>query len=280
MKRPKKRHKADVPPGHETPINYAVTSRDTEVLKMVKDAIRHGEVLLAYQPIINASNLKTPAFYEGLIRVIDATGRVIPAKDFMGVVEDNELGRELDCLALQKGTEALAAFPNLRLSINMSARSIGYSRWMKVLKSGLAQGDDIAERLILEISESSAMLVPELVVDFMNELQGEGISFALDDFAKGFTSFRYFKNFSFDILKLDGQFTRDIHKDRENQVIASGLAAMADALDMYTVATRVERPEDAKMLAHLGFHCLQGFLFGAPTVKPGWLTKKNNRNAA
>lgn len=280
MARAKKRHKADVPPGHDTPLDYAVTSRDAGGLKMVRDAIRHKEVMLAYQPIVSANDQKTIAFHEGLIRVLDETGRVIPAKDFMGAVEDDELGRELDCLAIQKGTAALAAHPDLRLSINMSARSIGYSRWMKVLKRGLSRGDNVAERLILEISESSAMQVPELVTDFMDDLQIQGISFALDDFGKGFTSFRYFKNFYFDILKLDGQFTRNIHKDEENQIIAEGLARIANGLDMCAVATRVEHPEDAQMLARLGFHCQQGFLFGAPTVKPDWLNKKDDRNAA
>jgi len=280
MARARKRAKADIPPGHETPLDFAVTSRDAGTLSMVRKAIQHNEVMLAYQPIISSGDMKTPVFYEGLIRVLDATGRVIPAKDFMGAVEDNELGRELDCLALQKGCAVLAAHPNLRLSINMSARSIGYARWMKVLKRGLSRGGDVGERLILEISETSAMQVPELVIDFMDDLQAQGICFALDDFGKGFTSFRYFKDFYFDILKLDGQFTRNIHEDDANQSIASGLAAIAKALDIYTVSTRVERPQDAAMLAQLGFDCLQGFAFGAPTVNPDWIRKKNNRNAA
>ena len=280
MARLKKRDKADVPPGHESPLDFAVTSRDAGVLTMVRNAIQHKEVLLAYQPIVSALDHKTPAFHEGLIRVLDDTGRVIPAKEFIGAVEDNELGRELDCIAIQKGTEALAAHPGLRLSINMSARSIGYGRWMKVLKRGLSRGPDVGERLILEISESSALQVPELVIDFMDDLQSQGISFALDDFGKGFTSFRYFKDFFFDILKLDGQFSRNIHNDGEGQVIASGIAAIAERLDMCTVATRVENPDEAKMFAHLGFHCLQGFMFDAPTVRPDWLTSKNNRNAA
>ncbi|HAR52570.1 MAG TPA: EAL domain-containing protein, partial [Roseovarius nubinhibens] len=66
----------------------------------------------------------------------------------------------------------------------------------------------VAERLILEITESSAMVVPELVTGFMEKLQHKGVSFALDDFGAGYTSFRYLKQFYFDILKIDGQFIR------------------------------------------------------------------------
>ncbi|WP_127113823.1 EAL domain-containing protein [Shimia sediminis] len=280
MARVTKRDKANIPAGHETPLDFAVTSRDAGTLTMVRNAIQHKEVMLAFQPVVSAADMKTPAFHEGLIRVLDETGRVIPAKDFMGAVEDNELGRQLDCLALQLGMNTLASHPALRLSINMSARSIGYGRWMKTLKNGLSRHKDVGERLILEISETSAMQVPELVIDFMDELQTLGISFALDDFGKGFTSFRYFKDFFFDILKLDGRFSHNIHKDAENQIIAGGIAAIANGLDMYTVASRVEHPQDAQTLAHLGFHCLQGFLLGAPTVKPDWKTSKNDRNAA
>ena len=69
---------------------------------------------------------KRAAFYEGLIRIMDPSGRIIPAADFIGAVETRELGRKIDCLALEMGLDTLAAEPGIRLSINMSARSIGY----------------------------------------------------------------------------------------------------------------------------------------------------------
>jgi EAL domain-containing protein (putative c-di-GMP-specific phosphodiesterase class I) len=265
---------ADVPSGHANPLDYAVTKRDSSTMKMVEDAIAHKQVMLAYQPVVSAHDVNKPAFYEGLIRVLDETGRVIPAKDFMGAVADTETGRQLDCLALELGLQTLINQPALRLSINMSARSIGYKRWMNSLKRGLARKADVGERLILEISEGSAMQVPELVTDFMDELQPQGISFALEDYGAGLTSFRYFKDFFFDILKIDGQFTRSIATDTENQILAGAMASIARQFDMYTVAGRVETAQDAEALKTLGFDCLQGFLFGAPTVSPPW---KNNR---
>ncbi|MEP5090437.1 MAG: EAL domain-containing protein, partial [Paracoccaceae bacterium] len=150
----------------DSPINYAVADRDKTTLEMVRQAVAHKEVLLAFQPVVQTREPTTPAFYEGLIRVLDETGRIIPAKDFMPIVESAELGRQIDCLALEKGLRALAVNPGLRLSINMSARSIGYHRWMRVLDRGLSRNPTIGERLILEITESSAMLLPELVINF------------------------------------------------------------------------------------------------------------------
>jgi EAL domain-containing protein (putative c-di-GMP-specific phosphodiesterase class I) len=266
-----KARRADVPPGADNPINYAVTQRDKDTPDMVRDAVIHKQMLLAYQPVMRASNPAKVAFYEGLIRVLDATDRVIPASDFMPQVEGTELGREIDVQALRMGLQALRANPGLRLSINMSARSIGYTDWNKTLRRHLKQDDTLGERLILEITENSAMLVPELVVNFMDELQPHGVCFALDNYGAGNTAIRYFKDFFFDILKIDGQFVRGIAQNPDNRAITAALLSVAGHFDMLTVAENVENAEDAALLTQMGVDCLQGYFFSAPTVQPAWL---------
>lgn len=261
----------DVPAGQDSPLSYAVTARDRSVIEMVDAAVRQKQVMLAFQPVVTAGQPDRAAFYEGLIRVTDTTGRVIPARDFITQIETRETGRIIDCLALENGLSTLAEFPDLRLSINMSARSIGYARWTRTLKKGLASDPTIAERLILEITESSAMLVPELVIGFMTDLQSKGIGFALDDFGAGYTSFRFLKEFFFDILKIDGQFIHGIAGNADNQVLTAALLNIGRQFDMVTVAESVERAEDAAYLTALGLDCLQGYYFGAPTARPPWL---------
>ena len=265
----------DVRAGQHSPLDFAVTSRDAGVIAMVTEAVRHRQVALAYQPIVQAARPTVPAFYEGLIRIFDETGRIIPAKDFITKIEETELGRIIDCLALEMGLRTLRQEPDVRLSINMSARSIGYPRWMASLRKGLEADATVGERLILEISESSAMTVPELVVRFMSDLQRKGISFALDDFGAGYTSFRYLRDFYFDILKIDGQFIRNIHADPDNQVLTKALIGVAQQLDMFTVAESVENAEDVRWLQQIGVDCLQGYYIGAPTILPPWKEKSN-----
>lgn len=271
---------ADIPAGQETPLAFAVTSRDASVVGMVEEAVRHNQVMLAYQAIVPAGQQAEPAFYEGLIRVLDETGRIIPAREFIQAIETTETGRIIDCLALDKGLRTLSDHPDIRLSINMSARSIGYPRWMRTLKRGIGQDPTIAERLILEITEGSAMLVPELVISFMQDLQKKGISFALDDFGSGFTSFRYLRDFYFDILKIDGQFIRGIAGNPDNQVLTGALISIAEQFDMVTVAESVEQPQDAAYLESIGIDCLQGYYFGAPTIHPPWVEKTDLRRTA
>ncbi|WP_147126075.1 EAL domain-containing protein [Shimia ponticola] len=259
--------------GPVDPLSEAVSQRDRRVVDMVKDALATKRAVLAYQPVVQSTVPNRVTFHEGLVRIMDPAGRPIPARDFMSEVEDTETGRQIDCLALELGLQTLAQEPDVRLAINMSARSIGYAPWMRVLEAGLAQSPLIAERLILEIGERSAMTTPELVTSFMRELQAKGISFALDDFGAGLTSFRYLRDFFFDIAKIDGRFVRDIAQSPENQVVVEALAAVAQLFGMFTVAESVESDEDATVLADMGIDCQQGYHFGAPSLQPPWRSK-------
>jgi len=263
----------------DNPLDFAIRERDRNVLDMVSNALRRKQVLLAYQPVVVSNSQNKIAFYEGLIRVIDDTGRIIPARDFIEVVETDEMGRIIDCLALDLGLATLAQEPGLRLSINMSARSIGYKRWQDTLEHGLKLDPTVGERLILEITETSAMLMPELVISFMAEMQAKGISFALDDFGAGYTAFRFLKNFYFDIVKIDGQFIRNINSDADNQVLTKALVSIAEQFEMFTVAECVESADDVAFLQSIGIDCLQGYYFGAPTTTPPWRIPEYQKRA-
>ena len=277
MERKRPQIKAAV--GQASPLGVAISEDDRQTLTMVRAAIDAKRLRLAYQPVVLARDAAQVAFHEGLIRVLDPTGRIIPARDFMAAVESHEIGREIDCAALEIGLNALARVQSLRLSINMSARSIGYPRWMRILRRGLAASPTVGERLILEITESSAMLVPEIVIAFMDELKAAGIAFALDDFGSGFTAIRYFKDFFFDILKLDGAFVRNVDTDPDTRALAAALLSIGKHFQMFTVAEAVETVQEAAMLQAMGVDCLQGFLFGAPTLKPGFLDQTTRKTA-
>ncbi len=254
----------------DDPLSFAVAERDAEVVAMVEDALRADRLVLAYQPVVRAASPLRPAFYEGLIRVLDPTGRVIPARAFINEVEDGETGRKLDIMALRLGFRALRERPQLRLSINLSARSVGYPPWMEELERGIAADATAAERLILEITESSAVVMPRLVSAFIERLQRRNVSFAVDDFGAGYTSMRYLKEFCFDLLKMDGEICRNVARSPDNRALVSAIVSIARHFDMVTVAECVETQEDARALAALGVDCLQGYLFGAPSIRPAW----------
>lgn len=259
-----------IPKRPQNPLDYVVNKRDEPIIETVSRAVQNKNVLLAYQPVMHTDSPKKAAFYEGLIRILDETQDVVPAKEFIPFVETLELGRIIDCHALELGMMALSSEPTLRLSINMSARSIGYPKWNEILNEGLDRDPTIAERLILEITEASAMVMPEIVCVFMNDLQRKGISFALDDFGAGYTAFRFFKEFQFDIVKIDGQFIRGISDNPDNQVLTAALTSIARQFNMFTVAEHVENVEDMEFLQKTDIDCLQGYYLGKPQIVPEW----------
>ncbi|MBN8290877.1 EAL domain-containing protein [Rhodobacter sp. NTK016B] len=263
----------------DSPLSVADDLREKETIAMVRKALDEKRAMLAFQPVVQARLTNRAAFYEAFIRILDPQGRVIPARDFMGDVETHELGRRIDCLALEMGLAALRQEPTIRLSVNMSARSIGYPQWLTTLERNLRADPGIAERLILEITESSAMVMPDLVTVFMADMQSRGICFALDDFGAGYTAFRYLKDFYFDIIKIDGQFIRGIARDPDNQVLAQALVSIGRHFDMFTVAESVETAEDARYLIDIGFDCLQGYFYGVPSTEAPWLTSRLPKRA-
>lgn len=248
----------------------AISQGDRDVMRMVQRAIEAKQLLLAFQPVVAAAFPKAPAFQEGLIRVLDHTGRIIPAADFIGVIEDRDLGRQIDTFALELGLVALAEEPSLRLSISMSARSIGDPGWGQTLHRGLEADPTAAGRLILQITGRSAIVMPDRVQAFITDLQGSGLSFALDDFGAGYIAFRHLGDFHLDILKIDSALTRKIASRPGNRVIAQALLSVARKFDKITMAEEVETLEDAETLIDAGCDLLQGNFFGAPTVHPWW----------
>lgn len=262
-------------PGLGSPLEAAMSQREGGALAMVERALDRGDTKLAFQPAMRADGSGV-AFYEGLIRILDEEGRIIPARDFMGKVEDRDLGRRIDCAALVTGLRTLRTNPDLRLAINMSARSIGYPKWMGILRRFGRNHPDVINRLILEITESSAMQMPEIVAAFMADMQGHGVTFALDDFGAGFTAFRHLKTFCFDILKIDGQFARNVDHDPDNQVLTEALIALGRSFDMMVISESVETEAEAEWLRAAGVDCMQGYYFAVPSLKPPWTAKDDD----
>lgn len=250
-----------------SPLDLAVRARDRDTVAMVAEAVRARRLRLAYQPVVIAADPSRTGFHEGLIRVLDPTGRIIPARDFVQAVEPTETGREMDCVALALGLQALADNPSLRLSVNLSARSVGYARWMRVLHRGLRGRDDIGPRLILELAEASVMQMPEVIAAFMAEMRRHGVSFALDGFGAGLCSLKSFRELTFDVVKIDASFSRGIESNTDNQMLMGALLAVARQFDMLSVAQGVETETEAAWLAALGIDCLQGHVFAAPSLR-------------
>jgi EAL domain-containing protein (putative c-di-GMP-specific phosphodiesterase class I) len=235
----------------------------------IAQALARGRMRFHFQPVVRADAPGFVAFHEMLARMVEVDGRILPASAFIGHAEDNALGRAIDRLALETALDELAAEPGLRLSINLSPRSMGDSDWLGVLTDGAERlGRRVTGRLILEITESEAITASGQTQDFMDHVRGYGCAFALDDFGAGATGFRHFRDFRFDMVKLDGGFVEGVARSRDSQALVGCLMSAARHFEMMVIAERVESPADAAWLVEAGVDCLQGYLYGRPSVRP------------
>lgn len=269
--------KFDRDPALSSPLNAAISVQDRDTLAMVASALKDRRMRLAFQPVVYAADPTLIGFFEGFIRLLNLRDQVIPARDFMPAVELRQLGREIDCAALQLGLMAMQRNPQIRVSINMSARSVGYRPWMDMLHRALQETPRLGASLILEINEDSALQVPDVLKPFMAEMREQGIVFALDDFGAGMTSLRLLQELDFEIAKIDGSLVKNVDRTPEARSAARAAIAMAQELGMYVVAEAVETEGEATWLRDAGVGCLQGYLFGPPTVTPDFRAFRHGR---
>ncbi len=269
--------KFDRDPTLASPLAAAMAAQDRETLKTVAEALKDRRMRLAYQPVVYAADPSVIGFFEGFIRLLNLRDQVIPARDFMGAAEQTELGREIDCAALQMGLMSLQRNPQIRVSVNMSARSVGYQRWAGILRRALRDSPKLGYNLILEINATSAMQVPDVLRPFMEEMRNHGIVFALDDYGAGMISLEILQELRFEIAKIEGNLVRDIDRMAGQQAMVRGAIALAQEMGMYIVAEAVETEAEAIWLREAGVGCLQGYLFGAPTVTPDFRAFRHGR---
>lgn len=229
-------------------------------------ALGSGNLVIAFQPVVSAGSTGRAAFHECLVRVRDPDGEPIAAAKFMPAIEQLGLAPLIDRQVLVLALEALARNPGIRLSINIFPQTMQDAQWMMLFSEGLRQDDTLAERLIIEVTETAAMLDPARTQDFMDRLRRAGCAFALDDFGMGHTSFGSLRDFRFDMIKIDGSFIRDVTTSPDNRFFVSKLVEIGAQFEMATVAEFVQGPADARILRDLGVEYFQGFYFGKPCL--------------
>jgi EAL domain-containing protein (putative c-di-GMP-specific phosphodiesterase class I) len=119
-------------------------------------------------------------------------------------------------------------------------------------------------RLLVELTETSAVSDLQDAECFIEALRQTGCQTCLDDFGAGFASFAYLKHLKVDLLKIDGLFIRDLPKDSDNQVFVRAIVDVARALGKRTVAEFVEDAQTLAMVSALGVDLVQGYHLDRP----------------
>ena len=231
----------------------------------VQEALKDNRILLAYQPVVDATSHRV-RYFECLVRMFDRDGQLVPAARFIPAIEQLGLMRSIDNRVRDLAIGALERFPEASLAINISGLTATERSWQRGLVARLKGRHDLASRLLVEITETTALMDIDETSRFVSSLRALGVKVALDDFGAGFTTFHHLRALTVDVVKIDGSFIRAITGDKENQIFIRNLLALADTLGVSTVAECVETEDDANYLSAEGVHLLQGYYFGRPEI--------------
>ncbi len=236
-------------------------------MERIESALAHDHFVLHAQPILSLDGDRVRRF-ELLLRMVGEDGDLIPPGSFLPLAERSDLGRRIDHWVVRKAVEMLseqeALGRDVCFEVNLSGGSIGDPGLAEWIARVLEDAGVDPRRLVFEVTETEAIVNVARAKDFAQRLRELGCGFALDDFGAGFASFYYLKHLSFDILKIDGEFIRNLPSSHTDQLVVQSVVEIARGLGKRTVAEFVGSRETVELLRRYGVDFAQGYYLGWP----------------
>lgn len=236
-------------------------------LERLRSAIDEDRFVLHAQPIVGICGNGIPR-YELLLRLPDDNGDLIPPGAFLYKAERFNLMGEIDRWVLRRAVKLLhdhtAAGNDIALAVNLSGKTMNDLKLPGDLAAMLDEYPIPEGRLVVEVTETAAIVNIERARDLARELRKLGCRFALDDFGAGFASFYYLKHLDFDYLKIDGEFIKQLTSNATDKLVVKAVVDIAKGLHTHTVAEFVGDDDTVELLRQLGVSYGQGYHLGKP----------------
>ncbi len=231
-------------------------------------AIERDQLELHYQPQIDGRDGRIVGV-EALVRWRHPQLGLVPPARFIPLAEETGLILPIGEWVLRTACAQAMAWraagcTALSMAVNVSARQIQQQDVPALVREVLRDTGLPPGCLELELTESALMHDTEAAIATMRHLERLGVRLALDDFGTGYSSLSYLRRFPIDVLKIDRSFTADVTGDTGAASITRAIIAMAQSLDMTTVAEGVETQEQLEFLAGLGCQVMQGYHISRP----------------
>jgi diguanylate cyclase (GGDEF)-like protein/PAS domain S-box-containing protein len=226
-------------------------------------AIRHGELELLYQPILDAVSSELVSV-EALVRWDHPMrGRLSP-EVFIGLAEETGFILDIGDWVLERACIDLLPKDDVKLNVNLSAKQVHDEELVKRVAEILNRTGFPPSRLVLEITESALILDSDRASVTLTQLKALGLSIAIDDFGTGYSSLSYLSQFPVDALKVDRSFVTGLDLPSGDHEIVRAVIALAHALGLKATAEGVETHGQLVHLRSLGCDLVQGYLFDRP----------------
>lgn len=234
----------------------------------IKMGLKNNEFLLHYQPKVN---MKTGEMIgvEALIRWEHPELGLLPPSEFLPIIERHDLTIAVGEWVIATALRQLSIWQKLglhtKVSINIEALQLQQVGFVKRLSELIAEQPDVlANRLEIEVLETSELADVEDVANIMRACNELGVGFALDDFGTGYCSLTYLKRLPVDLIKIDQSFIRGMLVDKNDLSIVEGVIGLARAFQRDVIAEGVETLDHGVALLKLGCHYAQGYGIARP----------------
>tara|TARA_R110000868_G_scaffold259743_15_gene518024 strand:- start:1546 stop:2946 length:1401 start_codon:yes stop_codon:yes gene_type:complete len=228
------------------------------------------QLALAWQPVRGAGDATGVLYYECLIRLIDSGGGSAPPDGLLESLERLGLVRALDHYILSAVIAELEQHPDVTLAANISAQSAQFDGWWQDIEQRLAADRSVAQRLVIEITETTVMPDIAAAAEFVSRMRSLGCLIALDDFGTGFASIRQLLALKPDIAKIDRLFLARAGLSRQDCAAFTHLVGLADALAPIVIVEGVESDEQCQLAIEAGAMWQQGYHHGRPSLTRTW----------
>ena len=235
------------------------------MMSRLQRALDQSEFTLMVQPV---RGLRGDRYHEVLLRMPDDNGNFIVPDRFLPVAQEFGLSSRVDLWVLERTLGFLAEhrdrLPGQRFAINLAPSTVCRAQFPLEVSRLLAKYSVEAWQLIFEVTESTTYGNAELAIHTLRQLQKMGVRIAIDDFGTGYASYARLKSVDADILKIDGNFIRNIVSNSLDYQIVASICHLARMKKMLVVAEYVETEEIRSAVHALGIDYVQGSLIGKP----------------
>jgi len=232
----------------------------------LQSALDGNQFVIAYQPKIDCKS-GAPAGFEALVRWNHPERGIVMPGNFIPLAEEAGL---IDLLTSQVFDQSLGWFSRaftgskLNLCLNISAKSLVDLNLVDSLSDLCSEYRVPPERIVLELTETSAMVDPILSLDLMTRFRVKGFQLSIDDFGTGFSSMVQLVRLPFSEIKVDRSFVMQAQQSAESRTVIKSIVDLGHSLGLVVTAEGVEDHATLEYLNSLGCDLAQGYFIARP----------------